>query len=149
MEHTVIPLWFNSYLYLPQDLHIRNGFMDVLPSLYAKVKSGSHLHLSTLAVGFFTLAAWTGQGSLLKEAERYFARALPKLRQALNENADGDFENLLISILLLSDYEVWGNSASTVHPRPSADNLRPGLHGYKTLGEPHESPLERGRGTPQ
>lgn len=147
MEHTVIPLWFNSYLYLPQDLHIRNGFMDILPSLYANVKSGSHLHLSTLAVGFFTLAAWTGQASLLNQAERYFARALPKLRQALDEHADGDFENLLISILLLSDYEVRVQFPVRRYSKALADHLRSGLHGDKTLGESYKSTLKRRRGS--
>ena len=106
MEDTVIPLWFNTFLYLPKDPHIRHGFMDVLPGLYSNAKSGSHLHLSTLAVGYFTVAAWTGQGPLIREAERCFALALPKLRKALYENTAGDFNNLLTSILLLSAYEV-------------------------------------------
>lgn len=106
MEDTVVPLWFNAYLYLPQDPSVRSGFMEVLPGMYDNAERGSQLHLSTLAVGFFTLAAWTGQASLLRASERYFMRALPKIREALQLGGGPDINTTLISILLLSIYEV-------------------------------------------
>ncbi|KAJ5594378.1 uncharacterized protein N7459_000586 [Penicillium hispanicum] len=105
MEDTVLPLFFNSYLYLPKDPHIRNGFMEILPGMFSNARVGSHLHTSTLAVAFFTVAAWAGQGSLLRASEAYFTGALPKIREALMKDDDTDFETVLISILLLSTYE--------------------------------------------
>lgn len=106
MEETVVPLWFNAYLYLPQDPSVRCGFMEVLPGMYSSAKPESPLHLSTLAVAFFTLAAWTGQGSLLRASERYFMKALPKIREALQAAGGADVDTMLVSILLLSTYEV-------------------------------------------
>lgn len=106
MEETVVPLWFNTFLYLPQDPTFRSGFMEILPGMYSRAERGSHLHLSTLAVGFFSLAAWTGQGSLLRASEQYFIRALPKIREALQSGGGSDVNTTLVSIILLSLYEV-------------------------------------------
>ncbi|KAJ5377556.1 uncharacterized protein N7496_004965 [Penicillium cataractarum] len=105
MEDTIVPLFFNSYLYLPKDPHIRNGFMEILPSMFSNTQPGSYLHTSTLAVAFFTVAAWTGQAPLLRASERYFTKALPKIRDALRTNEDSEFDDILVSILLLSTYE--------------------------------------------
>ncbi|KAJ5632800.1 hypothetical protein N7490_009139 [Penicillium lividum] len=105
MEDTVIPLFFNSYLYLPKDPHIRNGFMEILPAFYSNASIGSHLHTSTLAVAYFTVAAWTGQESLLRASHRYFTQALPKIRETLLSSNDDEYGNLLMSILMLSTYE--------------------------------------------
>lgn len=106
MEDTVIPLFFNPYLYLPKDRYIRNNFMEMLPAKLSSAKSGSHLHVSTLAVAFFSVAAWTGQGCLLRASEKYFTQALSRIREALQRDEECDLESLLLSTLLLSTYEV-------------------------------------------
>ncbi|KAJ6157704.1 hypothetical protein N7470_005296 [Penicillium chermesinum] len=107
LESNVLPLFFNSYLYLPKDPHVRNGFMEFLPNVYAEAKTDSHLHSATMAVAFFAVAAWTGQSSLLKLSEKYFTKALPKLRDALiSEVINEEYDLILTSILLLSTYEV-------------------------------------------
>ncbi|OQD83392.1 hypothetical protein PENANT_c017G00707 [Penicillium antarcticum] len=105
MEDTVVPLFFNSYLYLPKDPHIQNGFMEILPISFSNAKPHSHLHVSTLAVAFFSVAAWTGQSCLLRASEQYFTQALPKIRESLQDE-NSDFDSILLSILLLSTYEV-------------------------------------------
>ncbi|KAJ5118974.1 hypothetical protein N7448_010682 [Penicillium atrosanguineum] len=105
MEDTVVPLFFNSYLYLPKDPHIQNGYMEILPSLYSNAETDSYLSISTLAVAFFSVAAWTGSEHLLRTSERYFTRALPKIRDALQRNEDGELDSILTAILLLSTYE--------------------------------------------
>ncbi|KAJ5710963.1 hypothetical protein N7488_005119 [Penicillium malachiteum] len=105
MEDTVIPLFFNSYLYLPREPHIRNGFMEILPGLFSNARPGSYVHTSTLAVAFFCVAAWTGQLLLLKAAQRYFTQALPKIRAALLSNGDDEYDSILMSILNMSTYE--------------------------------------------
>ncbi|KAJ5114837.1 hypothetical protein NUU61_000596 [Penicillium alfredii] len=115
MEDTVVPLLFNSYLYLPKDPFIRRGFMEILPQIYSNTKSGSHLHLTTLAVAFFSVAAWTGQGLFLWASERYFTEALPKIRQALQRDEDSELDEILISILLLSTYEVSLSQMPGIH----------------------------------
>ena len=106
MEDTVLPLFFNAYLYFPKDPQIRNGFMEILPSMFSNAQAGSHIHSATLAVASFTVAAWTGQRSLLQASEAYFTKALPRIREALEENKDADLDIVIISILLLSIYEV-------------------------------------------
>ncbi|KAJ5220261.1 hypothetical protein N7468_009465 [Penicillium chermesinum] len=107
LKSNVLPLFFNSYLYLPKDPHVRNGFMEFLPNVYAEAKTDSHLHSATMAVAFFAVAAWTGQSSLLKLSEKYFTKALPKLRDALiSEVINEEYDLILTSILLLSTYEV-------------------------------------------
>jgi hypothetical protein len=106
MEDTVVPLFFNSYLYLPKDQYIRNGFMEILPANFSNTKPGSHLHVSTLAVAFFSVAAWTGQRSLLRASEQYFTQALSKIREALQKGEENDLDSVLLSTLLLSTYEV-------------------------------------------
>ncbi|KAJ5930530.1 hypothetical protein N7466_006023 [Penicillium verhagenii] len=105
MEDVVIPLFFNSFLYLPKDPDIRNGFMEILPEMFSKAGIGSHLHTSTLAVAFFTVAAWTGQDSLLRSSQQFFTQALPKIRETLFSNDANEYEDVLMSILMLSTYE--------------------------------------------
>lgn len=107
IEETVLPLFFNSYLYLPKDPHVRNGFIEYLPMVLANTSPGSHFQASLMAVAFFSVAAWTGQAYLLRASEKYFLGALPKLRDALASDLNSKEHNLvLISILLLSTYEV-------------------------------------------
>jgi len=106
MEDTVISLFFNSYLYLPKDPHIHNGVMEILPEMYSNAGIGSPLHTSTLAVAYFTVAAWTGQGSLVRASQRCFTQTLPKIRQTLLSNDDNEYDRILMSILMLSLYEV-------------------------------------------
>ncbi|KAJ5639650.1 uncharacterized protein N7484_007512 [Penicillium longicatenatum] len=115
MEDTVIPLFFNSYLYLPKDPHIRNGFMEILPEMYSNAAIGSPLHTSTLAIAYFTVAAWTGQESLIRASQRCFMQTLPKIRATLLSDDDNEYHRILMSILMLSLYEEfvafreWGN----------------------------------------
>lgn len=106
LEDTVVPMFFNCYLFLQKDPHIRTGFMEILPQNYSHTKPNSHLHVSTLAIAFFSVAAWTGQASLLRASEQYFTKALPKIRKALQNNVGGELDDILLSILLLSTYEV-------------------------------------------
>ncbi|XHG09420.1 hypothetical protein AWENTII_012479 [Aspergillus wentii] len=105
LEDTVTSFFFNSYFHLPRDPQFNNGFMELLPRSYSNATFGSHVHLSTLAVCFFSVAAWTGQRSLLRTSEQFFVRALPKIRQALHGDIDGNLEDILMTVLLLSTYE--------------------------------------------
>jgi hypothetical protein len=79
--------------------------MAILPVAFSDAKPQSHLYVSTLAVAFFSVAAWTGQGSLLRLSEQYFTQALPKIRESLQDE-NSDLDSILLSILLLSTYEV-------------------------------------------
>lgn len=106
LEDTVIPLFFNSYLYLPKDPHISNGFLDLLPQFYSETQFGSSVHLSLLAVSAFSVAAWTGERNSLQLAELSFLRALRKTREALQTDIDGNLTEILLTVLLLSLYEV-------------------------------------------
>ena len=141
MEDTVVPLFFNSYLYLPKDAHIRNGFMELLPELFSNVSAGSYLHTSTLAVAFFTVAAWTGQGSLLHASQRYFTQALPKIRAALRSNNDNEYDSILMSILMMSTYEVC--PTSTLYRKYMLTGLDEGIRCHQRLGSSHEGPFTR------
>ncbi|KAF9892790.1 hypothetical protein FE257_000379 [Aspergillus nanangensis] len=105
LEDTVTSLFFNSYLYLPKDPLIRNGFMELLPQSYSNTSSGSHLHLGALAVSFFSVAAWTGNRPLLRSAEQFFAKAISKTRLALQGDVDRNIDDILMTVLLLSTYE--------------------------------------------
>ncbi|KAJ6031398.1 hypothetical protein N7540_002130 [Penicillium herquei] len=122
MEDTVIPLFFNSYLYLPQEPHVRNGFMEILPGLYSNALPGSYVHTSTLAVAFFSVAAWTGHAPLLKASQRYFTQALPKIRAALLSNGDDEYDSILMSILNMSTYEEF--TAIREWETPMRDHLK-------------------------
>ena len=106
LEDTIVPLFINSYFYVPRDPQISNGYLDLLPQSYANARSGSHLHLATLAVSSFSVAAWTGQPSLLRLSELFFLRALPKTREALQDSVDSNLDETLMTVLLLSTYEV-------------------------------------------
>lgn len=102
----MIPLFFNSYLFLPKDPQINNGFMDLLPQSYSATKFGSSLHLSLLAVSLFSVAAWTGQRALLYSAQDTFIKALRTTRETLQEDIDGKLNEILMTVLLLDLYEV-------------------------------------------
>ncbi|KAJ5668345.1 uncharacterized protein N7477_006915 [Penicillium maclennaniae] len=105
MEDIVVPLFFNSYLYLPKDPHVQNGYMEILPSLYSNTEPDSCLFISTLAVAFYSVAAWTGSEPLLRTSEQYFTKALPKIRDALQRNEESELDSTLTAILLLGTYE--------------------------------------------
>ncbi|RJE21846.1 hypothetical protein PHISCL_05830 [Aspergillus sclerotialis] len=122
LEDTVIPLFINSFLYVPKDPQTTNGFMDLLPQSYSNTKFGSHLHLATLAVSFFSVAAWTGQRSLLRSSELFFLKALPKTREALQYGIRDNLEEILMTVLLLSTYEEF--YAMKDSNRPARTHLR-------------------------
>jgi hypothetical protein len=139
LEDTVVPMFFNCYLYLPKDPQIRNGFMEILPQNYSHTKPNSHLHVSTLAIAFFSVAAWTGQASLLRASEQYFNKALPKIREALQNTVDGELDDILISILLLSTYEVKSSHKIFGY----VIYVSSGVHCHARSEITHESPSER------
>lgn len=89
--------------------------MEILPEIFMYTKPGSHLHRSTLAVAFFSVAAWTGNGALLRCAEQYFTQALSKIRAALIKTEPNDLDSVLLSTLLLSTYEVSTSSMTRHH----------------------------------
>lgn len=139
LEDTVVPMFFNCYLYLQKDPQIRNGFMEILPQTFSHTKPNSHLHVSTLAIAFFAVAAWTGQASLLRASEQYFTKALPKIREALQNHVDGELDDILMSILLLSTYEV-------NHPIKIfgyVTYVSPGIRGHARFDITGASPSER------
>lgn len=59
-----------------------------------------------MAVSAFSVAAWTGQRSLLDLSGHTFLKALRKTRLALQADVDGDLNELLMTVLLLSLFEV-------------------------------------------
>lgn len=109
LEDTIIPLFINSFIYVPKDPQIGSGFLELLPQSYSSTRSGSPLHLATLAVSFFSVAAWTGKRSLLRSSELFFLKALPKTREALQYGVRDNLEEILMTVLLLSTYEVSAN----------------------------------------
>jgi hypothetical protein len=115
LEDTVTSIFFNSYLYLPKDPLIRDGFMELLPESYSNTPPGSHLHLSTLAVSFFSVAAWSGNPALLRSAEQFFVRAISKTRIALQGDVDDYLDEILMTVLVLSTYEVYGPHTLSEH----------------------------------
>lgn len=107
MENTVIPLFFNSFIFVPKDPQVNVGFMELLPQAYSQTKFGSALHFGLLAVSFFSVASWTGQRSLLYLAQSTFVQALRKTRESLQEtDMDENINEALISVLLLDLFEV-------------------------------------------
>ncbi|KAL5332851.1 hypothetical protein BJX70DRAFT_91224 [Aspergillus crustosus] len=106
-EDTVTALFFNSYVYTPRDPMVRMGSMEILPQLYAAASSNSHLHMSALSVAFFSVAAWTRQKNLLQEAHRFFGKALSRTRQALQGDVEQNFDEILMTLMLLYLYELF------------------------------------------
>ena len=80
--------------------------MDLLPQSYSGTQFGSSLHLSLLAVSLFSVAAWTGQRTLLHSSQDTFIKALRTTREALQGDIDGNLNEILMSVLLLDLYEV-------------------------------------------
>lgn len=85
---------------------ILRGFMDILPDVFCYTQPGSHLHVGTLAVSYFSVAAWTGNRSFLQTAQQLFVKAIAKTREALQGDITHTVDDVLMSILLLSTYEV-------------------------------------------
>ena len=106
VEDTVATLFFNSVLYHRRDPLIRVGFMELLPQSYSKARPGSHLQLGALAVAFFSVAAWTGQRALIQSAEQFSMKAISQTRMALQGGLRGNVDEILMTALLLSVYDV-------------------------------------------
>lgn len=106
MEETVTALFFNSYIYTPRDPLIRAGSMEFLPQLYGAAPFGSALRMSSLAVAYFGVAAWTRQESLLRSAQQCFGKALSRTRLALQGNIEQNYDDILMTLMLLFIYEV-------------------------------------------
>lgn len=112
MENTVIPLFFNSFIFVPKDPQVNVGFLELLPQAYSQTKFGSALHFGLLAVSFFSVASWTGHRSLLFLAQSTFIKALRSTRENLQQaNMDENINEALISVLLLDLFEVGAYSA--------------------------------------
>ncbi|KAI9035530.1 C6 zinc finger domain protein [Aspergillus affinis] len=105
MDDTVSSLFFNSYLFLPKDPLIRLGYMELLPIFYFNASLDSPLRFAVQAVSYFSVAAWTGQRSLLRSAEQTFMKAVSRTRHTLQGNIDQNVEEILMTILLLSTFE--------------------------------------------
>ncbi|RAL02839.1 C6 zinc finger domain protein [Aspergillus ibericus CBS 121593] len=105
IEDTVTSMFFNSFIYSPRDPLILQGFMDILPDVFIYAQPGSPLHVSTLAVSFFSVSAWTGNRAFLQSAEQLFVKALAKTRKALQGDISRNVDDILMAILLLSTYE--------------------------------------------
>ncbi|KAL3432840.1 hypothetical protein BDV09DRAFT_173220 [Aspergillus tetrazonus] len=105
MEDTVTAFFFNSYIYTPRDPLIRPGSMEYLPQLYAAAPFDSHLRMSALAVAFFCVAAWTRQENLVWRAQQCFGMALARTRSALQGDIERDYDNILMTLMLLYLYE--------------------------------------------
>ncbi|KAL4873552.1 hypothetical protein BDV12DRAFT_182336 [Aspergillus spectabilis] len=116
MEDTVTALFFNSYVYTPRDPMVRMGSMELLPQLYAAAPFDSHLHMSALAVAFFSVAAWTRQENLLQEAHRFFGKALSRTRHALQGDVQQNYDEILMTLMLLYIFELF---TSIKENRPS------------------------------
>lgn len=106
MEETVTALFFNSYIYTPRDPLIRPGSMEFLPQLYGAAPFGSALRMSSLAVAYFGVAAWTRQESLLRSAQQCFGKALSLTRLALQGNIEQNYDDILMTLMLLYIFEV-------------------------------------------
>ncbi|RDH23289.1 hypothetical protein M747DRAFT_231926 [Aspergillus niger ATCC 13496] len=104
-DDTVTAMFFNSYIYSPRDPLILRGFMDILPDVFCYTQPGSHLHVGTLAVSYFSVAAWTGNRSFLQSAQQLFVKAVAKTREALQGDITHNVDDILMTILLLSTYE--------------------------------------------
>ncbi|KAI2837540.1 transcriptional regulator family: Fungal Specific TF [Aspergillus niger] len=104
-DDTVTAMFFNSYIYSPRDPLILRGFMDILPDVFCYTQPDSHLHVGTLAVSYFSVAAWTGNRSFLQSAQQLFVKAIAKTREALQGDITHNVDDILMTILLLSTYE--------------------------------------------
>lgn len=62
--------------------------------------------MSSLAVAFFGVAAWTRQENLLLTAQQCFGKALSRTRQALQGNVEQNYDEILMTLMLLYMYEV-------------------------------------------
>ena len=80
--------------------------MDILPDVFFYTQPESPLHVGTLAVSFFSVAAWTGNRAFLQSAEQLFVKAFAKTRKALQGDISQNVDDILMAILLLSTYEV-------------------------------------------
>ncbi|GLA83003.1 hypothetical protein AtubIFM56815_007194 [Aspergillus tubingensis] len=116
-DDTVTTMFFNSYIYSPRDPLILRGFMDILPDVFCYTQPGSHLHVGTLAVSYFSVAAWTGNRSFLQTAQQLFVKAIAKTREALQGDITHTVDDVLMSILLLSTYEEFCAIKENRHPR--------------------------------
>lgn len=89
--------------------------MEFLPQLYGAAPFGSALRMSSLAVAYFGVAAWTRQESLLRSAQQCFGKALSLTRLALQGNIEQNYDDILMTLMLLYIYEVsirmscWGD----------------------------------------
>ncbi|BCS06658.1 hypothetical protein ALUC_11039S [Aspergillus luchuensis] len=115
-DDTVTAMFFNSYIYSPRDPLILRGFMDILPDVFCYTQPGSHLHVGTLAVSYFSVAAWTGNRSFLQTAQQLFVKAIAKTREALQGDITHTVDDILMTILLLSTYEFCAIKENR-HPR--------------------------------
>ncbi|GAA84326.1 C6 zinc finger domain protein [Aspergillus luchuensis] len=116
-DDTVTAMFFNSYIYSPRDPLILRGFMDILPDVFCYTQPGSHLHVGTLAVSYFSVAAWTGNRSFLQTAQQLFVKAIAKTREALQGDITHTVDDILMTILLLSTYEEFCAIKENRHPR--------------------------------
>lgn len=106
LEETAISFFFQLLSVPPKDPQALTGFMELLPSVYSNSKRSPHLHLATSAVSLFSVAAWTGDHSLIHISELFFFRALSRTRVAIENSIECKSDETLMAVLLLSRYEV-------------------------------------------
>lgn len=115
LEETAISFFFQLISVAQKDPQTLNGFIELLPLVYSNAKSSPHLHLATAAVSLFSVAAWTGDHSLIRLSELCFFRAISRTRVAIGNSAECNSDETLMAVLLLSRYEVSREPRSRVH----------------------------------
>lgn len=79
--------------------------------MYNKETSDSALHLATHAVALSALGNYPGNSRLKVDARKAYGEALSKVNEAIKDPVTGTSDQILLSILMFSLYEVCDNAS--------------------------------------
>ena len=98
--------FFQNFVLIPRHPYSRRGYLDCLLPLYQSTRHDSLLSLATTAMALIIESGSPSTAHYRQLSKSFFGRALVKTGRAIRDPVESVKDETLMSVLLLSFYEV-------------------------------------------
>lgn len=114
-EQQAVNAFFSNYIQIPRHPYSRRGYLECLLPLYQNTRQDSLLSLATSAIALVVGGGQPSTQHYRNISRSYFGKALIKTSRAIRDPVESIKDETLMSVLLLSFYEVCIYSSTSVH----------------------------------
>lgn len=105
--------WMENFIFRLDDLpDIGHEYSTYVLSYWARARPGSSLHLALSALSHAVFGRARQVSKAIEDADKIHAQGIVRTHKELKELSDESIDQLLITIMLMSSYEVCSASGS-------------------------------------